>query len=56
MLLLTRWKFKDVVSTICHFCAMTKLSEVNRLRRQGIVYLQLFSSKEGFIYSHLKFI
>lgn len=40
MLLLTHWKFKDVVSTICHFCAMTKLFEVKGLRRQDIIYLK----------------
>lgn len=56
MLLLTHWKFKDVVSTICHLCAMTKLSELNGLRRQGIIYLKVFSNKVDFIYSHLKFI
>lgn len=56
MLLLIHWTFRDVVSIICHFCGMTKLSEVNGLRRQAIIYLKLFSNKRDFIYSHLKFI
>lgn len=49
MLLLTCWKFKDAVSSIFYFCSVTKLSKVNGLRRQRIIYLKLFSNKSDFI-------
>lgn len=56
MLLLTHQKFRDMADAICHFCAMTKHSEVNGLRRQDIIYQKLFSTERDFIYSQLKFI
>lgn len=56
MLLLTLQKFRDMADAICHFCAMTKHSEVNGLRRQDIIYQKLFSTERDFIYSQLKFI